>query len=129
MYAVSTCACISLEKGKKRQSLHTSSSTLIFFSAITCMRGSSPFVVSVARGKTTTALGSHEWFISATVGDTQEPKGARDDVETVNVLVVNWKISISSKNEVPGAMNKPSISDQRGQKYHSGQIRQGFAVS
>ena len=88
MYAVSICACISLEKGR-RGKVRTSSSTLIFFSAITCMRGSSPFAVSVARGKTTTALGSQEWFISATVGDTHEPKGAKDGVEIVNVLVVN----------------------------------------
>jgi len=61
------------------------------------MRGSLPFAVSAALGKTTTALGSQEWFISATVGDTQEPKGARDGVETVNVLVVNWKIFISNR--------------------------------
>ena len=29
-------------------------------------------------------------------GDTQEPRGTRDDVETVNVLVVNWEIFVST---------------------------------
>jgi hypothetical protein len=42
-----------------------------------------------ARGKTTTALGSHEWLNSAHSGDVATPTGVRSPVDSVNELTEN----------------------------------------
>lgn len=45
--------------------------------------------VSDTRGKTTTAFGSQEWLMRATIGDTHTPVGVNVGVVTENVLVMN----------------------------------------
>jgi hypothetical protein len=40
-------------------------------------------------GKTTTALGSHEWLKSATKGETTTPMGVRSGAESVIAFVEN----------------------------------------
>lgn len=42
------------------------------------------------RGKTTTALGSHEWLMSAINGEIEAPIGVKEGVVTLNVLVTNY---------------------------------------
>jgi hypothetical protein len=76
--------------GKEKQ---TSSLGAIYFKATTCIRGSLSFLDSPpARGKTTTAFGSHEWLIKATTGETHAPIGVKEGVDIVNVLVVNLNV-------------------------------------
>lgn len=48
------------------------------------------------RGETTTALGSQEWLISATRGDTEMPIGVRDGVVSVKVFVANCRSLVMS---------------------------------
>ena len=57
--------------------------------ATRCSLGSSTGDALSARGKTMTALGSHEWFTNAIEGETQIPIGASAGVVSVKVLVVN----------------------------------------
>lgn len=57
--------------------------------AITCIKGSTEEGKYPALGKTTTALGSHEWLINAIVGDIAAPIGVKVGVVTVKVLVTN----------------------------------------
>jgi hypothetical protein len=51
------------------------------------MRGSCVF--GRDRGNTTTALGSQEWFMSATGGETETPRGVREGSVIVKVFVTN----------------------------------------
>lgn len=58
-------------------------------SATRCSRGSKPVLLYV-RGNTITALGSHEWLASATIGATHIPIGFRAGSVRVNVFVENY---------------------------------------
>ena len=100
---------------KERKKKQTSSSGAIFFKAITCIRGSLSFLDSPpARGKTTTAFGSHEWLIKATTGETHAPIGIKAGVDIVNVLVVNLYIKKSYfKVKRMGKMNSRRTRDTR----------------
>lgn len=57
--------------------------------AMTCASGSWLAGSLADRGNTTTAFGSHEWLISATIGETQTPSGARDGEASVMEFVAN----------------------------------------
>jgi hypothetical protein len=52
------------------------------------MTGSFTFVLPL-RGNTTTAFGRHEWFVSATSGDTVAPMGVSEGEVKANVFVMN----------------------------------------
>ena len=52
------------------------------------MAASFTFVLS-PRGNTTTAFGRHEWFVSATSGDTVAPMGVSEGEVNAKVFVMN----------------------------------------
>ena len=52
------------------------------------MTGSFTFVLPL-RGNTKTAFGRHEWFVSATSGDTVAPMGVSEGEVSANVFVMN----------------------------------------
>lgn len=67
---------------------YTSSPASISRKVIIFMTGSFAFVLPL-RGNTTTAFGRHEWFMSATSGDTVAPMGVSEGEVRANVFVMN----------------------------------------
>ena len=55
---------------------------------MTFMTGSFGFVLPL-RGNTTTAFGTHEWFVSATSGDRTTPMGVSEGEVKAIVFVMN----------------------------------------
>ena len=73
---------------KSGREVHTSSPISISRRAMIFMTGSFPFVLPL-RGNTKTAFGRHEWFVSATSGDTVAPMGVSEGEVSANVFVMN----------------------------------------
>ena len=67
---------------------HASSLGGMSLRAMTCINGSSEEFWD-DRGKTMTALGSQEWLISATSGDTDTPTGVNEGEVNAKVFVTN----------------------------------------
>jgi hypothetical protein len=76
---------------KDHRKMHrTSSPGEMSLITTTHMRGSSTALFLLVPGKTTTALGSHEWLIRAMIGDTQTPIGVSEGDVQANELVKNY---------------------------------------